>query len=128
MEKVWFCFLNGNVIADSTVKKLYLGRPWRAFAKTAFIGCNLPEQIAPEGWNNWGNPENEQTTLYAEYNNTGKGAVTAKRVPWAKILTEKEAMAYTLENIFAPTGLAEGGNAWFLNLKTGRFVLPGLKK
>jgi pectinesterase len=87
----------------------------------------LPEQIAPEGLNNWGNPENEQTTLYAAYNNTGKGAVTAKLFPWAKILTEKEAMAYTLENIFAPTGLAESGNAWFLNLKTGRFVWPGLK-
>jgi pectinesterase len=64
--------------------------------KRLLLVANLPEQIAPEGLNNWGNPENEQTTLYAAYNNTGKGAVTAKLVPWAKILTEKEAMAYTL--------------------------------
>jgi pectinesterase len=40
-KKFGFVFLNCNVIADSTVKKLYLGRPWRAFAKTTFIGCKL---------------------------------------------------------------------------------------
>jgi pectinesterase len=126
-KKFGFVFLNCNVIADSTVKKLYLGRPWRAYSKTVFIGCTLPEQMAPEGWNNWGNPENEKTTLYAEYNNTGKGAVTAKRVPWAKMLTANEAKAFTLENIFAPTGLADGDAGWFTNLTATGFVWPEKK-
>lgn len=127
-KKFGFVFLNCSLIADSTVKKLYLGRPWRAYSKTAFIGCTLPDQIAPEGWNNWGNPENEKTVLYAEYNNTGKGAFTAKRVAWAKMLTANEAKAYTLDNIFAPTALADGDNGWFTNLKTGVFVWPEVKK
>src|SRR5262245_43355065 len=37
-----FVFMNCKIIADTTVKKLYLGRPWRANAKTTFINCELP--------------------------------------------------------------------------------------
>jgi pectinesterase len=127
-KKFGFVFLNCNVMADSSVKKLFLGRPWRAYAKTAFIGCSLPEQIAPEGWNNWGNPDNEKTALYAEYNNTGKGAVSSKRVAWANMLTANEAKVYTLENIFAPVGLAEGDTGWFSNVKAKEFEWPIGKK
>ena len=29
---------------------VYLGRPWRDCAKTAFICCELGDQICPEGW------------------------------------------------------------------------------
>ena len=36
----------------------------------------------------------------AEFGNTGEGAVTAGRVKWAKQLTPKEALRYTIENIF----------------------------
>ncbi len=122
-----FVFLNCKVTVDSSVTKLFLGRPWRAYAKTAFIGCSFPDAIALEGWDNWNNPDNEKTVLYAEYNNTGKGAETKQRVPWAKMLTANEAKAYTLENIFAPTGLGEGGNGWFANVKTGGFSWMGKK-
>jgi pectinesterase len=52
-----YVFLNCKIIADSAVNKVYLGRPWRANAKTVFIKCDLPKVIAPEGWNNWSNPE-----------------------------------------------------------------------
>jgi pectinesterase len=73
-----------KIIADAAVTKLHLGRPWRANAKTVFIRCDLPKAIAPEGWNNWSNPENEKTVYYAEYKNTGEGAsVATKRVAWS---------------------------------------------
>ena len=55
-----YIFIDCKIIADSAVNKLYLGRPWRANAKTAFIKCDLPKAIVPEGWNNWNNPENEK--------------------------------------------------------------------
>jgi pectinesterase len=87
-------------MADSSVTKMHLGRPWRAWAKTAFIRCELPKQIVPEGWNNWSNPENEKTAYYAEYKNSGQGAGTEKRVRWSRQLTDKEAQEYTMENIF----------------------------
>jgi pectinesterase len=127
-KKFGFVFLSCNITADSSVKKLHLGRPWRAYAKTAFISCSLPEQIAPEGWNNWGNPENEKTVLYSEYNNTGKGAETGRRVAWAKMLTATESTAYTLENIFISYGLGEHDKAWFTNIQIKEFVWPQVKK
>jgi pectinesterase len=95
-----YVFLDCKVTADSPVTKLFLGRPWRANAKTVFIRCDLPKVIAPEGWNNWSNPQNEKTAFYAEYKNTGAGAAIAQRVPWSKQLNEKEIKGYTLANIF----------------------------
>lgn len=76
------CRLTG-VTADGRV---YLGRPWRPYAKTVFIDCNLGGHIHPEGWNNWGRESNELTAYYAECNNSGKGADTANRVMWAHML------------------------------------------
>jgi pectinesterase len=99
-KKFGFVFLDCKITADSSVTKLHLGRPWRAWAKTAFIRCELPKQIVPEGWNNWSNPENEKTAYYAEYKNSGQGAGTEKRVRWSRQLTDKEAQEYTMENIF----------------------------
>ena len=99
-NKFGFVFMDCFIIADSTVNKLYLGRPWRAWAKTVFIRCELPKQIAAAGWNNWGNPENEQKAYYAEYKNTGAGAGTEGRVKWSHQLRHKEAANYSIENIF----------------------------
>ncbi|MDP4273216.1 MAG: pectinesterase family protein, partial [Bacteroidota bacterium] len=42
----------------------------------------------------------EQTTFYAEYNSRGKGANPLARVKWSKQLSDEEAAAYTLENVF----------------------------
>lgn len=99
-KKFGYVFLDCKVIADSGVNKLYLGRPWRAAAKTVFIRCELPAAIVPEGWHNWGNPAIEKTVFYAEYNNTGAGSQTDKRLPWTKTLSKAEASTYTLEKIF----------------------------
>ena len=41
--------------------EVYLGRPWREAAYTLFMNCYLGKHIRPEGWHNWGNPQNEQT-------------------------------------------------------------------
>ena len=95
-----YVFKDCKIVADTNVTKLYLGRPWRAYARTVFLNCDLPGVIAPDGWNNWGNPENEKTAFYAEYKNTGEGAVFDKRVKWSKQLTSKEANQYKKESVF----------------------------
>lgn len=100
-ENVEFGYIFNNckvTTADEKVK-MFFGRPWRAYAMTLFMNTELPEGIQPQGWHNWGKTENEATARYMEYNNTGKGADTSARVPWAKILTKKEAQKYTLENV-----------------------------
>ena len=121
-------FLNCKIIADPTVTKLFLGRPWRAHAKTAFIRCELPKQIAAEGWNNWGNPANETTVRYVEYKSTGEGASAAKRVAWSKQLSDKEAKEYTLENIFSNcNATVQQESNWFQQIRTNAFEWPAAK-
>lgn len=94
-----FVFLRCNITGEPGVS-YYLGRPWGNEAKTAFLYCKLPSFIRPEGWHNWGRPEAEKTTLYAEYKNTGDGAAAANRVPWSYQLTDTQAGKYTPQNIF----------------------------
>jgi pectinesterase len=128
-KKFGFVFLDCKIIADSTVTKLFLGRPWRAYSKTVFIRCQLPKQIAPEGWNNWSNPENEKTVFYAEYKNTGEGSETKSRLQWAKQLSDKEATEYTPENIFAiANSTVQQDTGWFKNIQSTPFEWPANKK
>ncbi|GHT21988.1 hypothetical protein AGMMS4957_11650 [Bacteroidia bacterium] len=94
-----YIFNRCNISLAENVSSMYLGRPWRPCAMTLFMNCQLPENINPKGWDNWRNEENEKTARYMEYNNSGKGAATNQRVRWAKVLTAKEAAAYTLEKV-----------------------------
>jgi len=124
-KKFGFVFLDCKIIADTSVTKVLLGRPWRATSKTVFLSCELPKQIGAEGWNNWGNAENEKTAFYAEYKNTGEGAAIGARVPWSKQLTDKEAKDYSLENIFANCNApAPKESEWFQQIRTKTFEWP----
>ncbi len=96
-----FVLFNCHLIADTAAKKVFLGRPWRPSSKTVYIGTEMGAHILKEGWDNWRNPENEKTVLYAEYKSSGDGAAVADRVKWSKQLTGKEAGRYTLKNIFS---------------------------
>jgi pectinesterase len=100
-QQYGYVFLNCKLVADEAAKQVYLGRPWRAYARVVFIGCELGNHIRPEGWHNWDNPANEQTAYYAEYNNKGAGAATDKRVAWSRQLTTLEAGTYTVPAIFS---------------------------
>lgn len=95
-----FVFLNCRITGDAPENSFYLGRPWRPYAKTVFIHCFMDKQIKPEGWHNWDKPNAEQTAFYAEYDSKGPGAHPSSRVSWSHQLTDEEAKAYTLENIF----------------------------
>ena len=86
-------------ITGVTGAKTYLGRPWRDFAAVAFLNTTMSEVVRPEGWNNWGKPEREKTTRYAEFGSTGAGANNSKRVKWAKPLNAAEARGITLPEV-----------------------------
>lgn len=90
------CTLTG----DGDEASVYLGRPWRDFAKTAFINCHMSSQIKPEGWGNWNKIKAEACCSYIEYNNNGPGACTAKRVPFSRQLTNPATSDYfSKENV-----------------------------
>jgi len=100
-----YVFFNCKLTADACVQKasVFLGRPWRPYAATAFINCEMGKQIKPEGWFNWKKPEREKTSRYAEAGSTGPGGDMSQRVPWAKTLTPDEAQSPTVKNILAGT-------------------------
>jgi len=77
----------------------YLGRPWRPYAHVVFIACELGDVIKAEGWHNWGNISNEETSKYAEYKNVGKGATTLKRVSWSEQLNETQIQNYSAKKV-----------------------------
>jgi pectinesterase len=78
-----------------------LGRPWRPYASVVFVNCQMGDHIQPEGWNNWGKTENEQTARYAEYKSKGPGANPDNRVPWSKQLSADEGEKITVEAVLS---------------------------
>ncbi len=98
--KYGYIFKHCKLTAEPGVDKVYLGRPWRPYAYTLFIECELGKHIVPAGWHNWGKQSNEETARYMEYKNTGEGANVSERVAWSKQLTKKEAEAVTVDAIF----------------------------
>lgn len=95
-----YIFNNCTVTVAADVQQVYLGRPWRDYAYTLFMHCQLPGQIRPQGWHHW-QKEREQTARYIEFENTGEGAATDKRVGWSRQLSQKEARQVTKERVFS---------------------------
>ena len=97
-----YIFNNCTLTAAEGVDKVFLGRPWRAYAYTLFMNCDLGKHIVPEGWQNWKDyhdPAQEGTVRYLEYNNRGEGAKPQQRVAWSKQLSKKEIKEITIENV-----------------------------
>jgi pectinesterase len=98
-----FVFFHCKLVADSGVTRVYLGRPWRPYARTVFVATEMGGHIVPEGWDPWTGdamfPDKEKTAFYAEYLNSGPGANTLGRVAWSKQLSKAEAENYNLKNI-----------------------------
>ncbi len=97
-----YVFLRCRLTADEGVTAVHLGRPWRDFARTVFLGCEMGSHIVPEGWSNWSGTERDKTAFYAEYQNYGPGAATHDRIPWSHQLSRREARRYTPAKILAP--------------------------
>jgi len=109
-----FVFMDCKITTASGVDKVFLGRPWRSFAKVAYLNCEMGSFITPEGWDKWSNPDNEKTVTYVEFNNKGVGADRSKRVSWSRELTNKEAETFSKEMIFAPLGWEISlGRKWY---------------
>ncbi|HEY5392472.1 MAG TPA: pectinesterase family protein [Hanamia sp.] len=101
-----FVFKDCTIDAAAGINNVYLGRPWRKYAKVVYINCQMGDFIKPEGWSNWQGTDSFKTAYYAESSSTGAGAGKDRRVSWSHQLTQKEAGNYTMKNIFS------GINSW----------------
>ena len=95
------CCLTGNC-PEHTV---YLGRPWRNYAKTAFIECAMGAHIKPEGWHDWNKEDAHHTVSYEEYYCTGPGADRGGRAGFSHELTE----TYKKEQVLGNWGCFDAG-------------------
>lgn len=97
-----YVFKNCFLTAVPDIHPVFLGRPWREYARTIFVGCQMGQHIHPLGWDNWNNRANEQTVCYQEYEVKDAAAVRSKRVPWADCF-EAEEETLDKEHVFAGT-------------------------
>lgn len=101
-----FVFNGGVIRATDPKVATYLGRPWRDHASTVFLRVEMGAVVKPAGWHNWGKPAREKTSRYREFANTGPGAATDARAPWAPALTPVEAERITVGRVLG------GSDGW----------------
>lgn len=71
----------GADVADGSV---YLGRPWRSYARVTFQRCSLASSINETGWSIWSDdaPQTDNVT-FEEYENYGAGSDTTARASYS---------------------------------------------
>ncbi|MFC4386693.1 pectinesterase family protein [Gracilibacillus marinus] len=100
--KIGYVFINSKLTKEEGLtNKVDLGRPWRPYSNVVYINTWMDDHIKPQGWNNWGNQQNELTARYYEYASSGPGGDVSARQHWAKQLTKEEAETYLPENVLA---------------------------
>jgi len=92
-----YVFQRCRLESDCPPGTIMLGRPWREWAKTVYLNCELGAHIHPAGWADWGKPHGH--FYYAEYRSTGPGASPETRADFSCQLTDGEAAEYTMENV-----------------------------
>lgn len=89
------CNLIGNNCPEGSV---YLGRPWREFAKTIFVDCTFGSHIHPERFHDWNKKEAHETIFYGEYHNSPAPISPASFV---QLLIEDMTKDYTKESVLS---------------------------
>ncbi|MBR2942585.1 MAG: pectin methylesterase [Clostridia bacterium] len=94
-QKFGYVFNRCRFLSDvMPAGSVYLGRPWREFAKTVFLYCELGAHIHPDGYTDWNKPH--ENLFYAEYGCIGPGAM-GMRAPFARQLTPEACREITYE-------------------------------
>jgi len=97
-----YVFSNCKITGEPGVKT-FLGRPWRIYASTIYLNCEMSDVVRPVGWNDWNKPEAHKTARYAEFNSTGDGASPTNRPDWTKQLKKSDAQKITVEKVLGGT-------------------------
>uniref|UniRef100_A0AAV1TJ07 Pectinesterase n=1 Tax=Peronospora matthiolae TaxID=2874970 RepID=A0AAV1TJ07_9STRA len=78
-----FVFNRARVFGNSGVNSSTLGRPWYPYARTIWQNSELSDVIAPKGWAAWNDTASTTNVVFKEFNNSGPGAATDKRVAFS---------------------------------------------
>lgn len=98
------CLINGTDEymklwrGNPKVHQNYLGRPWKMYSRTVFIGCMMEDLVSPEGWMPFRDDFALSTLYYGEFGNKGPGADVSKRVKWSSRIPPVHLRAYSAQS------------------------------
>lgn len=99
-----FVFNKNNIsltsTADSgTAGNVFLGRPWRNYAKVIFKNTIVTSPLNPSVWSIWApNQPNTDNIFFADFNSTGSGIQGAQRALFSTLLSAGQAGAYSISS------------------------------
>lgn len=81
-------FLDCDFLAEDGVPdgSVFLGRPWREYARVALIRCRLGAHIHPAHWDDWGKEAFHRLGRFTETGCTGPGAAAPLMPAWARAM------------------------------------------
>ena len=88
-----------------------LGRPWRAWAQTFFLACDMDECVSPRGFADW-DDDRRVTARCGEWGTTGIRADTTVRHPAQALLNDEEAAGITMEKVLSGR---DGWRPWLMH-------------
>ena len=89
--EIGYVFNNCRLTSNCPDNSVYLGRPWRDYAKTVFINCEFGGHIRDEGFHDWNKEAARENAFYAAYNCTKNGAEFKPSAPFAKTISDEYA-------------------------------------
>ncbi len=90
-KETGYVFYNCRLTSDCPENSVYLGRPWRDFAKTVYINCEFGEHICDEGFHDWNKENARENAFYAVFNCTKNGRAFTPTAPFVKTVSEEYA-------------------------------------
>lgn len=104
----WHCRFTST---DCPPASVYLGRPWRDFARTVLIECALGAHIHPAGFHDWNKEAAHETVFFAEYGSHPLNAHAAaqsndRRADFVQTLSDTQTVHYTKDMVLS------GADGW----------------
>ncbi len=91
---VGFIFYKCKFTGSCEKSTVYIGRPWRKFARTVLISCELGEHIFPQVWSKWNDTDYHLTTFYGQYDCFGENYSKDNVAFWSYNLSVEEKEKY----------------------------------
>ena len=93
-----FVFSHCKLTGECEEGQAFLGRPWRKYARTVFLNCEMDEHVSPMGFQDWDDVR-VVTDRCGEYGTTGPRADQTTRHPAQKRMTAWDAACHTIPEV-----------------------------
>ena len=100
-EQYGYVFSKCKLISEECPEgTVYLGRPWRNYAKTVYVDCSFGKHIHPALFHDWDKPDARSTIQYGLYYEKLQKEYP-DRADFVQELKEEQLALYTKEKVLA---------------------------